>query len=82
MSTPAKPSATWAELSLEIERRVVYGLDNEWGDVVWIIIDGARLTPINGVAYVGQPPVELLAAKAFVAPEERAYEVSPLAVTR
>ena len=44
-----------------MERRVVEGLDNEYGDVVWIEIDGERLSPIDGQQYVGMAPRELLA---------------------
>jgi hypothetical protein len=62
-------------LTLEIEKRVVEGLDNAYADVVWISVDGRRLHPIDGEEYVGQPPVELPADPNFVAPSSDAHEV-------
>jgi hypothetical protein len=62
-------------LGLSIEQQVVPGLKNEYGDAVWIAVDGERLSSIDGREYIGQPPVELLSDRHFVEPTTDPHEV-------
>jgi hypothetical protein len=56
----ASVPARRVELRLSVERRVVQGDDSEFGDVVWIEINGERLAPIEGKEYLGLAPSQLL----------------------
>jgi hypothetical protein len=55
-------------LEIEIERGIVHGIENEWADVAWLLLDASRFHLVDGREYVGRAPIDLLVDDGFTNP--------------